>query len=185
MPYELVEGIVEEMIEDLPTQRLLDGSSLLFNFDGAAVQNILDNFLTPDNAQVDMISSTFGRGTDTADSLVSSSRSAPPAMENATLVGQPETEPRFGDIYWSETISAELIERWCKFSKPQLPPTTSSLSLPPTNPYILKKFNLTPLPSDEGEAYHSLLPCSLKVCIAIGTKMIRQLYSWENIQEKT
>ena len=50
MPDEMVEDIVEEIMEDLPPQRLLYGSSLLFNFDGAAVQNILDNFLTPDNA---------------------------------------------------------------------------------------------------------------------------------------
>ena len=97
-------------MEDLPPQRLLDGSLLLFNFDGAAVQNILDNFLTPDNDRVDMMSSTFGSGTDNSDSLVSSSRSAPPTMKNTTLVGQPETEPRFGVIYWYETISAELIE---------------------------------------------------------------------------
>ena len=150
MPDELVEDTVEEMLEDLPPQRLLDGSSLLFKFNGAAVKNILDNFLTPDNSQVDMMSSTFGRGTYTADSLVSSSRSAPPTMETSTLVGQPETEPRFGAIYWSETISAGLIERWCKFSNPQLPPMTSSLSLPTINPYTLTKFELKPLPSDEG-----------------------------------
>ena len=170
MPDELVEDIVEEMMEDLPPQRILDGSSLLFNFDGAAVQNILDNFLTPDNARVEMMSYTFGRGTDTADSLVSSSRSAPPTMENGTLVGQPETEPRFGEIYWSETISSELIERWCKFSKPRLSPTTSLLSLPPIHPYILTNFELKPLPSDEVEAYQPVLHCSLKVCIDIGTK---------------
>ena len=109
MPDELVEDIVEETMKDLPPQRLLDGSSLLFNLDGAAVKNILDNFLTPDKARVYMMSFTFGRVRDTADSLVSSSRSAPPTMENATLVGQPETEPRCGDIYWSETISVELI----------------------------------------------------------------------------
>ena len=172
-------------MEDLPPQRLLDGSSLLFKFDGSAIQNILDSLLTPDNARVDMISSTFGRVKDTADSLVSSSRSPPPTMENATLVGQPQTEPRFGAIYWSNTISAELIERWCKFSKPQLPPTTSSLNLPSINPYIPTKFNLKMLPSYEGEAYRPLLHCSLKFCIAIGTKMGRQLYSWENRQEKT
>ena len=80
MPYELVEDIVEEIMEDLPPQRLLDVISLLFNSYGAAVQNILDKFLTPDNARLDMMSSTFGRGTYTADSLVSSSRSAPPEM---------------------------------------------------------------------------------------------------------
>ena len=90
MPDELVEDIVEEMTEDLPPDRILDGSSLLFNFYGAAVQNILDKFLNPDNARVDMMSSTFGRGTYTADSLVSSSRSAHPTMETSTLVGQPE-----------------------------------------------------------------------------------------------
>ena len=148
MPDELVEDIVEEMMEDITPQRLIYGSSLLFNFDGAAVQNILENFLTHDNARVDMMSSTFGRGTDTADSLVSSPRSAPPTMENATILEQPETEPRFGDIYWYTTISAELIERWCKLSKPYLPPTTSSLGLPPINPYIPTKFELKPLPSD-------------------------------------
>ena len=130
MPDELLEDIVEEMMEDLPPQRLLDGSTLIFNFYGAAVKNIMDNFLNPDNARIDMMSST----------LVSPSRSAPPAMENATLVGQAETEPRFEAIYWSETISADLIERWCKFSKPQLPPTTSSLRLPPINPYIPKNW---------------------------------------------
>ena len=36
MPNELVEDILEEMMEDLTLQRLLDRSSLLFNFDGAA-----------------------------------------------------------------------------------------------------------------------------------------------------
>ena len=185
MPDELVKYIVEEMMEDLPLQRILDGSSLLFNFDGAAVQSVLNNFLTPDNAGVDRMSSTFGRGTYTADSLVLSSRSAPPEMENATLAGQLETEPIFGAIYWSETISAEFIERWCKFYKPQLPPMTFSLSFPPINPHIPTKFELKPLPSDEGESYHIILHCSLKVCIAIGTKTVRQLYSWEYRQEKT
>ena len=49
MPDELVEDIVEKIMEDLPPQRLFDRISLLFNFDEAAVKNILDNFLTPDN----------------------------------------------------------------------------------------------------------------------------------------
>ena len=170
MPDKLVEDIVEEIMGDLFPQRLLDGSSLLFNFDGADAQNILEKFLTPDNARLDMMSSTFRRGIDTADSLVSSSRSAPLSIENATLVGQPETELRFGAIYWSETISSELIERWCKFSKPRLSPTTSLLSLPPIHPYILTNFELKPLPSDEVEAYQPVLHCSLEVCIDIGTK---------------
>ena len=37
-------------------------------FDGAAVQNILDNFLTPENDRLDIMSSTFGRGRDTRNS---------------------------------------------------------------------------------------------------------------------
>uniref|UniRef100_A0A7S4UXX9 Peptidase M16 C-terminal domain-containing protein n=2 Tax=Ditylum brightwellii TaxID=49249 RepID=A0A7S4UXX9_9STRA len=173
-PEELVENIVEDMAPafSLPPERLLDGNSLLFEYDGDAIKDIVDNFLVPRNARLDLMSSTFGRDAD-YDGLDETNE---PVNETVNKIDEeedsggtfsieslppPQKEPMFGTKFWSNPISEALLKEWESATSPCLPSDSSLLSLPPLNPFVPTKFDLKPCPLDD--THHPLLHCSLKI----------------------
>mmetsp|Transcript_25023 Transcript_25023/g.38696 ORF Transcript_25023/g.38696 Transcript_25023/m.38696 type:complete len:904 (-) Transcript_25023:2329-5040(-) len=181
-PEELVESIAEDLNPacPLPPDRLLDGHSLLFEFNGKAIQNLVDNFLTPKNSRVDLVSSSFGRAADFVGEDAEHCPSLLPnniphidndgsALNFSVASGvKPQTEPMFGTTFWCHAIDSSLLEEWTKLSSPSIPPPSSNLNLPPVNPYIPTEFDIKPLPPDD--THHPLLHCSFKMCIVIGKK---------------
>jgi len=181
-PMDLVENIAENLTpyNALPPERLLDGNALLFEFDGDAVKNLVDNHLTPSNARVDLMSSSFGRAADFEVEECNMSVEDGQTFENSkqtednvtsfslAIAGRPNVEPIFGTRYWSNRIPTDLIDEWSKAAEPQLPPLESPITLPPVNPFIPKNFDLKALPPDD--SHHPLLFCSLKLCISVGKK---------------
>ena len=65
-PSDLVEQLADRLSPHLryTPERLLDGQDLLFEHDDDAVQDLLDNYITPRNARVDIMSSKFGKPVD-------------------------------------------------------------------------------------------------------------------------
>ncbi|GKY91772.1 hypothetical protein MPSEU_000148900 [Mayamaea pseudoterrestris] len=177
-PDELVEGIADDFSPhaDMPPERLLDGSSLMFDFDAVAIQKLLDEYLVPGKARIDLSSSTFGQSADYSDNT---------AMEgietklchlrlhveeenfNHELAGKPNVEPMFGTTFWCSEIPEHYIEHWSKLAEPQAP--TIAIHLPPRNPFIPTKFELKPLPDHDSR--HPLINCSLKVSVRVGKKV--------------
>lgn len=172
---DLVEGIVEDMAphQSLPTERLLDGSALLFEHDPSLIKNLLDR-LTPRNARVDIMSSIYGRAADfDADEEGADPVETPDKVEendefNVKTAGPPEVEPYFGTRYWRRSIVENTLCDWESRSVPQLPPPESLLSLPPKNPYVPESYSLKALPADDGD--HPLVHSSLKLCVTVGKK---------------
>ena len=124
--------------------------------------------MTPSNARVDILSSSFGRAADYGEDDEKDPIEEEPQQEEEddiaidftpSKAGRPLVEPHFGTQYWSHTIPTKVIERWSKASEPQMPPEGSNLSLPPLNPFVPKKFALKALPPDD--SHHPLLFCSL------------------------
>ena len=123
-PVDLVESIAECMVPFvcLPPERLLDGDALLFKFDGDAIRELVDDYLTPTNARVDLTSSTFGRASDFDEHVSNVDHSNGSGNENENenhsmntkggdainftleTAGEPYTEPIFGMKYWSHQI---------------------------------------------------------------------------------
>jgi len=177
---DLVEYIAESLTpyNCLPPERLLDGVPLLFEDDPNVVEDLLDNYFTPANARVDLMSSTFGRSGDFDDHVTHIPSSGDHYAINSSkgdaitfhvdTSGEPLIEPIFGSRYWSHIIPEEIIKDWNKTMQPQMPPTETEISLPPMNPFIPEKFDLKELPHDDGT--HPLLFCSLKVCVPVGKK---------------
>uniref|UniRef100_A0A7S4IA88 Peptidase M16 middle/third domain-containing protein n=1 Tax=Odontella aurita TaxID=265563 RepID=A0A7S4IA88_9STRA len=168
MPDALVEDVVENMMSGLPPTRVLDGNSLLFESDEGAIKDLLDNYMTPMNSRIDLISSMFGRESD-EDSALSCPFGAYESIESLSIEGQSlQKEPMFEARYWSHPISKEVLKEWSLCASPQLPPTSSHLSLPPKNPYVPTKFETKQLPEDDGR--HPLLHCALQVHAHLGNK---------------
>ena len=66
-PEEYVEEMADRLAPEnlaLPPERILDGVNLLFEYDGEAVRQLLEVYMTPSNARYDLLSSTFGRAAD-------------------------------------------------------------------------------------------------------------------------
>ena len=143
--------------------------------------------MTPQNARVDMMSSTFGRTADfdnvstTTEAQTSESDSVlatkTPKNENHDAIhfspesaGAPTTEPMFGSHFWSHSISTNIIDAWVKAAEPKLPPPTSVIALPPINQFIPTEFDLKPTPPDD--THHPLLHCSLKLCVSVGKRKV-------------
>ncbi|KAL7436906.1 hypothetical protein ACHAXM_005357 [Skeletonema potamos] len=188
-----VELVAEAMAPwwNIPTERLLDGDTLLFGdvVDNACVKDLLFNYFTPTNMRVDFMSSLFGREADFKDDMgVSSNSEEKKADENDEMAvktdcttnfggdagsvfdikkaGAPTIEPRFDAKFWVESISPDVMKQLEENMMPHLP--ASELNLPPINPYIPTQFDLKPLPSEDSS--HPLLNCSVKVCIGNGKK---------------
>lgn len=176
-PLDLVENMADCLTpyNCLPPERLLDGDSLLFEYDGEAIEMLLDKYFSPFSARVDIMSSTFGRASDFGEHETSLDKNADHIM-NSTVgdamnfcvetAGDPLIEPIFGTRYWSHKLPVDVLIEWEKAREPTLPPKETCLSLPPMNPFIPKKFSLKDLPDDDG--HHPLLYCSLKICVSIG-----------------
>jgi len=174
-PIDLVEDLADSLAPyiALPPERLLDGEHLLFERDADLIKELLDNFMSPRNARVDLISSQFGRAADFEDEggtpSVSGNTEPVRGIEVSSLSsGEPSVEPIFGTRYWSHPIPISVIEKWSNLAEPQLPPTSSSIKMPPINPFVPKGFDLKPTPSDD--THHPLLFCSLKICIMVNKK---------------
>jgi hypothetical protein len=144
-------------------------------------QDLVDNHMTPSNARIDIISSSFGRAADFEDDVNSNggnNQNQPQGEDQDEVAinfspakgGRPLVEPIFGTQYWSHRVPLKMIEKWSAAAEPQLPPPESTISLPPVNPFIPKKFALKALPPDDG--HHPLLFCSLKLCITVGKKKV-------------
>ena len=199
-PEDLVEILAEAIAPSvaMPPERILDGNSLLFEYDPDAIkvrqarwsktflfmvnlnfksfQNLVDNFFTPYNARLDMASTKFGRAVDYENKeIISDGKDSmiPPSDELFDPVESalpPQREPIFGTCYWCQQISQSKLHEWSEFSKPQLPPPESNLSLPPKNPFIPARFSLKPLPPADCD--HPLLNCSIKLQITVGKRKV-------------
>lgn len=186
-----VEVVAENMAPwwNLPTERLLDGDTLLFGdvVDNSCVKDLLFNYFTPQNMRIDIMSSLFGRDPNFKDDAVCSSHSEEKKAEDVDetviakdcflkcdggeepvfdIEGPPTIEPRFGTKFWVQSVSPDVLKQWEDDAISQLP--ALDLKLPPNNPYIPTTFDLKPLPPDD--ASHPLLNCSVKVCIGNGKK---------------
>uniref|UniRef100_A0A7S3Q5Z2 Insulysin n=1 Tax=Chaetoceros debilis TaxID=122233 RepID=A0A7S3Q5Z2_9STRA len=181
-PVDLAESIAECMVPFacLPPERLLDGDALLFKFNGDVIRELVDDYLIPANARVDLTSSTFGRASDFDEHV--SNMNVDRGNENHSMnsksgdaidftletAGEPYTEPIFGMKYWSHPISEALTNQWMESREPKLPPTSSKITLPPVNPFVPRRFDLKDLPKED--SHHPLLFCSLKICVSIGKR---------------
>ena len=181
-PEDLVEHFAERMAPhfQIPPERFLDGQDLLFEHDSAAVKDLLNNYLTPSNMRVDIMSSKFGRAAefdkkanngededDTNGDEDKPSDSEKPLVDMSQF-GEHEVEPMFGTPYWCSDIAEATIKQWAQSSEPKNPSEPSSLSLPPKNLFVPEKLDLKPLPADDGD--HPLLNSSLKLCVTVGRK---------------
>lgn len=129
--------------------------------------------MSSQNVRVDLISSLFGRAADFADGAPLNSEDEKPARSaevSSLSAGMPSIEPIFGTQYWSHQIPSNIIEKWASLSEPQLPPTSSLIKMPPINPFVPRRFELKPTPSDD--THHPLLFCSLKICITVKKKKV-------------
>lgn len=175
-PEELVESLADELAPShpLPADRLLDGTSLLFEYKPEKIQEIIDTYFKPENARIDLSSTLLGRSADYE------------AIDPATF-GEPMTpsddlfdptkgsptpcqEPVFGTFYWYQALSDDLINSWGELSEPQLPPADSMLALPPRNHFVPENLSIRPLPASDCD--HPLLNCSIKLQISVGKRKV-------------
>jgi len=182
-PEDLVEGLAECIAPhyNLPPERLLDGDSLLFEFNPDIIRIILDEYLLPSNARIDLTSSTFGRASDFPDFGIvaegtemlipdlsvgkeSVSDDGDSVPFDVSKAGPPQVEPMLGALFWCAEVPDAWIAEWNRLVEPHEPELP--IRLPPQNPYIPSNLALKPLP--ENDAHHPLLDCSLKVCIPVG-----------------
>ena len=131
------------------------------------------------------MSSTFGQSADFGDHKTCllddkngmsplNSRKGEAAFFHKETAGEPLVEPIFGTRYWSHIIPDEILEGWKKVLAPQMPPSGTNISLPPTNPFIPNNFEVKELPDED--YHHPLLFCSLKICVHIGKKKVRMTF---------
>lgn len=112
-------------------------------------QNILDKYLNPYNARIDINSSKFGRSAD-YDAIESSKKDDDASKQPLQLsserieeikkatngdvtdfdyllppsieyAGQPQQEPIFGTYYWCQEVTEEQLQEWDALAQPQLP----------------------------------------------------------------
>ena len=168
-----------------PSERLLDASGLLFEYDENNIKNLLDEYFIPSNARLDLISTTFGRSGD-YEEKDSDNESSPPTTEyynnfdpNKECLPSsdvafdpskiaPNVEPIFGTPFWVQFLNKSLVEDWAQTAMPQLPSPDSMLSLPQQNEFVPTDFSLKPLPSSD--CGHPLLNCSIKLQILVGKR---------------
>jgi len=173
-PIDLVEDLALSLAPyvQIPPERLLDGDYLLFERDDDAIKLLLDNFMSPQNARVDLTSSLFGRAADfDDDENPSTSRNEKlDGIPNVSSLsaGVPSIEPIFGSRYWLHSIAPSVIQKWIIAAKAQLPSPSSAIKMPPINPFVPRRFNLKPTLIDDAD--HPLLFCSLKICTTVNKK---------------
>ena len=185
-PEDFVVSLAEEMSPwlNIPPERLIDASGLLFDHDPDTVNILLDDYFKPANARLDLCSTLFGRAGDYEDSSASLPSTSlafyksfdleqnciPPSDESfdATQAGKPHIEPIFGTPFWCQLLDDKLIESWTLCAEPQLPSPDSMLSLPQQNEFIPTDFSLKPLPPADCD--HPLLNCSIKLQIPVGKR---------------
>lgn len=181
-PQEFVERIADRLAPhfNTPAERLLDCRDLFFDYDEGAIKDLLDNYLTPSNTRIDLMSSLFGReAIPVSSSGDEEKEGAPPPREvplgsfDPALAGTPLEEPMFGTHYWCEDIASETMEQWSNAATPQQLPLDSMLALPPKNPFVPEILALKSLPADDSD--HPLLNSSLKLCISVGKRKVRFL----------
>jgi nardilysin len=175
-PEDLVENLAESMAPEynLPAERLLDGDALLFEYEPAAIQDLVNNFFTPHNARLDMASTKFGRSADyeSIESFVPKECLTPSdGFFEPSSSPPPQEEPIFGTRYWCQSLSDLLLQEWADLSQPQLPPPESKLSIPQKNSFVPSNFALKPLPPADCD--HPLLNCSIKLQITVGKRKAR------------
>jgi hypothetical protein len=147
-------------------------------------KNLLENYLTPGNSRVDLMSSVFGRAHDYEDNHGDDASKLPKTdgmhLKNELFDsgGPPMTEPMFGTKFWCHEIPSAVVQEWSNAAVAHLPPDSSMLSLPPVNPFIPVDFELKALPADD--AHHPLVNCSLKLCISVGKKKVRMMQQRES-----
>jgi secreted Zn-dependent insulinase-like peptidase len=171
-PVDFVERLADRLAPHFkfPSERLLDGRDLVFDYDERAIQNLLDNYFTPKNVRIDLMSSNYGReGVEDSEGHV---QTVGNGSFDPIQLGEPLEEPMFGTHYWCHDIPDDTLEKWDQAAKPHLPPPTSLLNLPPKNPYIPVNLGLKSLPADDGD--HPLLNSSLKLCVSVGKQKVRQ-----------
>lgn len=158
----------------LPPERLLDGHHLLFEWDETAVREWLDQ-LVPQNARIDLTSSSFGKPADYSideelspmEVVISNLRVLPETGSfDREVAGQPMTERMFGTFFWAYELPDTWVEEWSSLAASPTP--TVPIALPPQNPFVPTKFELKELPGDDSR--HPLVDASLKVCITVGKK---------------
>jgi nardilysin len=165
-PSDFVERLADRLAPhfNTPPERLLDSRDLIFEYDEVAIQDLLDNYLTPPNTRVDLMSSHFGRQRDFGNQEESE------LQKGNEIKDKPSMEPMFETYYWVEDIAEDIITQWSKAAEPRMPPQDSMLSLPPINPFVPKNLELKTLPDDDTD--HPLLNASLKLCIGIGKQKV-------------
>jgi len=171
-PQDFVERIADRLAPhfNVPADRLLDGRDLLFDYDEGAIKDLLDNYFTPSNTRIDLMSSHFGREADFSNGGDGTHKVADGSFD-PTTAGKPLEEPNFGTHYWCHDIPKATIEQWSQAAEPQLLSPDSMLALPPKNPYVPEKLDLKPLPEDDSD--HPLLNSSLKLCVSVGKRKVR------------
>lgn len=140
------------------------------------MQHILDTYLRPQNARIDLASTLLGRSAEYEAAEISQDTSPLPASDDLfdpTKGPPPQQEPIFGTFYWCQNLSNAQIKEWEAYGCPQLPPLDSLLSLPPQNHFVPTKFDLKPLPA--GDSDHPLLNCSIKLQITVGKRKVSQV----------
>jgi nardilysin len=188
-PGETVENLVEYMAPhyQLPTERLLDGAALLFEFDDATIQELLDEYMTPSNSIIVLTSSQFGSPADyehvvtaaaeadsvdtiitnlvVADSIDGDDDEEDEVKLNTSILGDPQLEPMFETQFWCHKISQLWIDKFTQAWEPSVP-TIPELFLPSPNPFVPDQLDLKSVPLDDAD--HPLLNASLKLCIRVG-----------------
>ena len=141
------------------------------------VKDLVEKYIVPMNARVDLVSSTFGRDADFLDDTPANDdeqheKSGDDCTDfSVETAGSPKNEPIFGTRYWRHKIPNQIIQKWNEAMKAKLPPQSSPISLPQSNPFIPSNFELKKMPADD--SHHPLLFCSLKICVSIGKKKVR------------
>eukprot|EP00934_Nitzschia_sp_Nitz4_P008589 Nitzschia sp. Nitz4//scaffold226_size53432//33390//40437//NITZ4_006704-RA/size53432-augustus-gene-0.57-mRNA-1//1//CDS//3329542760//8579//frame0 len=166
-PIDCVEGMADDLAPSnpVPPDRLLDFSSLLFDYEPDKIKILVDTYFNPKNARIDIASTQFGRSADFE-------HGQPVEAPQSTILprpgSSPEQEPVFGTFYWTDSIPETQLEEWASLVEPQLPPPESMLSLPPQNTFIPTAFALKPLPPADSD--HPLLNCCIKLQIPVGKR---------------
>jgi secreted Zn-dependent insulinase-like peptidase len=176
-PDDLVENLVQEMLPcyPVPPERLLDASVLLFRFDPDQISTILNDSLTPENARIDLMSSSFGKyddfdvkvPEDATDTIIREVTVLPSSDSfDAKSAPAPQIEPMFGSLFWCQDVSEVLLQEWKATAMPQ--PPSIPVALPPQNPFVPTRYDLKDLPVSDSR--HPLVNSSLKVCTTVGKK---------------
>ena len=189
-PDETVEHFAEQMSphnHTLPLERILDGNALLFEFDETLVASILNEYMKPELARIDLTSSIHGKAADfettngSTDVLTTATiitdlivkEADAEELNNSTggsfdvsKAGMPQVDPMFGTQFWCHKLSATYMDQLMDAVDPNIPLTIGMLHLPPQNTFIPQSFGIKSLPIDDCD--HPLLNAAIKLCIVVG-----------------